>query len=135
MSDFEAQAELSVAPPPKRLSSDEIRELAEAPSHIYFVYSAGLVKIGYSANWPARVDSVCQGCPDHAELILVMPGDRQMERGYHALFHEYSHRGEWFRCEGKMREFLVRFASPESVDALVLAEEDYASLPTPEVRQ
>lgn len=111
--------------PHRRPSEDELRALAEAPSHVYFIYSAGLVKIGYSTNWPARTDAVCQGCADHAELILVMTGDRKMERGYHALFSDYHHQGEWFRCEGKVREFLMHYASEQGREALILAEETY----------
>jgi hypothetical protein len=107
----------------RRPSEDELRALADAPSHIYFIYSAGLVKIGFSTNWPARTDAVCQGCADHAELILVMTGGRDLERGYHNLFRDYHHQGEWFRCEGKMRQFLMNYAPEEGRDALVLAEE------------
>lgn len=104
----------------------ELVELLDAPSHIYFIYSGGLVKIGFSTNWRKRVESVCQGCPEHAEMIMVMTGDRQMEAGYHALFGEYRVRGEWFRCEGKMREFLHRFTTPEGRENLELAEASFA---------
>jgi hypothetical protein len=55
-----------------------------------------------------------------------MPGDRKMEAGYHALFHEYRETGEWFRCEGKVREFLERFAGPSGREALNAAFEDVA---------
>lgn len=111
--------------PHRRASEDEMQALIEAPSHVYFIYSAGLVKIGFSTNWTARTDAVCQGCPDHAELIMVMTGDRKMERGYHALFSDYHHLGEWFRCDGKVREFLMHFASEEGQNALIMAEENY----------
>lgn len=108
-----------------RRSEEELRALIEAPAHVYFVYSAGLVKIGFSTNWRARTDAVCQGCADYAELIMVMTGGRDLEQGYHTLFHEYRHQGEWFRCEGKMREFLMHYATEEGRDALTLAEESY----------
>lgn len=107
----------------RRQSEAELRALAEAPSHVYFIYSAGLVKIGFSTNWPARTDAVCQGCADHAELIMVMTGGRDLERGYHALFRDYHHQGEWFRCDGKVRDFLMHYAPEEGRDALILAEE------------
>jgi len=129
----------SIRPPPPepytgKLSPREIElmEILDQPSHIYFVYSAGRVKIGYSTNWRSRVDAVCQGCPHHAELILVMPGDMKMERGYQALFHEYHESGEWFRCDGKMREFLQHFSSEVGRDALEMAEAHFAELNAPE---
>lgn len=104
-----------------------IADLHNAPSHVYFIYSAGLVKIGFSTNWTARVDSVCQGCPHYACLVLVMPGDRKMERGYHALFGDYRESGEWFRCEGKIREFLMHYASDMGKDDLQAAEDAFGA--------
>jgi Meiotically Up-regulated Gene 113 (MUG113) protein len=110
-----------------RISAESvpIEELHNAPSHVYFIYSAGLVKIGFSTKWTARVDAVCQGCPHYATLVLVMPGDRNMERGYHALFHEYHSNGEWFLCEGKMREFLLRYTTDIGREELLAAEEAF----------
>ena len=107
---------------PRRSDDAAIESRLAAPSHIYFIYSAGLVKIGYSTEWRSRVERVCNGCPHPAALILVIPGDEQQERGFHAMFAAYRERGEWFRCEGKVREFLQRYASPEGREILELAE-------------
>jgi hypothetical protein len=104
---------------------EALRELVEAPEHIYFIYSAGRVKIGFSTNWRVRVDAVCQGCSHHAELVLVMPGTREMEQGYHALFAGSREGGEWFRLEGNMRRFLDRYASAYGRELLDLAHEDF----------
>jgi len=126
MSTFEAKEEVSAAPAPSARNRDgEIAALMAAPSHVYFVYSAGLVKIGFSTDWLSRTDTVCRGCPHEGYVILVMPGDRKMEAAYHALFDEYRSVGEWFRCEGKMREFLVMFSSDEGREALAHAEESF----------
>jgi hypothetical protein len=100
--------------------------LVNAPSHVYFIYSAGLIKIGFSTNWFQRFEDISQGCAYPAELVLVMPGDRKMEAGYHALFGDYRMNREWFRCEGKVREFLVRFSTPEGRENLELAEASFA---------
>lgn len=108
-------------------TADELNECFDAPSHVYFIYSAGLVKIGYSTEWETRVRSVRQGCAHHSELVLVMPGDQQMEAGYHDLFAAYREGGEWFRCEGKMREFLLKFASRDGVENLKFAEYHFAA--------
>lgn len=102
----------------------EIAELMAAPSHVYFVYSAGLVKIGFSTDWLARVETVSRGCPHDAQTILVMPWSRTDEAGFHALFDEYRTVGEWFRCEGKVREFLMMYATKEGREQLELALED-----------
>lgn len=110
-----------------------LQALLDAPSHIYFVYSAGRVKIGYSTNWRARVDAVCQGCGHEAQLILVMTGDREMEKGYHALFSDYQESGEWFRLDGDLRRFLDRYASADGREILKLAHEGFLELPRSEL--
>lgn len=111
--------------PRLRLGREELTELLEAPSHVYFIYSGGFLKIGFSTNWRERVDGVCQGCVHPAEMVLVMPGDRSMEAEYHALFHEYRFDREWFRCEGKVREFLLRFTTEVGREVFTLAEESF----------
>lgn len=103
----------------------QIQECMDAPSHIYFIYSAGRVKIGFSTNWRDRVDAVCQGCSHHAELVLVMPGEHEMEQGYHSIFAESRESGEWFRLEGNVRRFLDRYASDVGKEALDLAHQDF----------
>jgi hypothetical protein len=122
MSTIDDKREVSAAPSP---NEPTLRELMDEPSHVYFIYSAGLVKIGFSADWLSRTDRICGAGPHEARVILVMPGDRKMEAGYHALFSDYRANGEWFRCEGKMREFLMAFATDVGREELQLAEEDF----------
>jgi hypothetical protein len=99
-----------------------LQALLDAPEHIYFIYSAGLVKIGYSTDWRTRVDTVCRGCAEPAELLLVMTGDRKMEQQYHVLFSESREGGEWFRLEGNVRRFLERYATPAGKEILELID-------------
>ena len=101
------------------------QELLDAPSHVYFIYSAGRVKIGFSTRWQGRVDEVCQGCGHESELILVMPGDRKMERDYHTLFSASRETGEWFRLDGDVRRFLDLYASAEGREVLNLAHDGF----------
>lgn len=107
---------------------EALQDRIDAPEHIYFVYSAGRVKIGYSTNWRARVDAVCQGCGHEAALVLVMPGDRKMEQGYHSLFHESRESGEWFRLDGNVRRFLDLYASAEGREVLKLAHDGFLEI-------
>lgn len=122
MSTIDEQREVSRAPSPNERT---LRELMDEPSHVYFIYSAGMVKIGYSTDWLRRTDAVCQGCPHDARVVLVLTGDRRMESAYHALFSDYRTNGEWFRCEGKMREFLMLYCTTTGREDLQLAEESY----------
>ena len=109
-------------------SRECLQELLDAPEHVYFIYSAGLVKIGYSTNWRARFDDIYQGCSHHAELILVMPGDRKLERDYHTLFAESRMGGEWFRLEGNVRRFLEIYASEVGRENLEFSHQDFLEM-------
>lgn len=106
---IEEKTEMPNAHPTER---EARQQWIDAPEHVYFIYSAGRVKIGYSTDWFKRMETICVACPHQAELILVMPGNRKMERGYHALFSDYRETGEWFRLDGDLRRFLDMNASP-----------------------
>lgn len=63
--------------------------------YIYFVGSLERVKIGYSANYETRLNSLKSMVPFY-EVDLVLKGDQQMERGFHSLFIDYWDSFEWF---------------------------------------
>jgi hypothetical protein len=111
--------------PPHRISDADLTTWAAAPEHVYFVYSAGRVKIGFSRDWMRRVDRVANGCPHHCETILVVPGGREHERQFHELFADLRVTGEWFLYDGILRRFLDLYASPDGRDALELAHESF----------
>lgn len=73
----------------------------------------GFVKIGYTSNpnVMTRVKSVesSTSCPFPLKLIKAVKGDRQFEKCLHDYFKKYSSkngRGEWFKLEGKLAEFV-----------------------------
>jgi hypothetical protein len=98
----------------------EVQKWLDAPSHVYFILSDRRVKIGVSTNWRERVDSIIRSSSHDAQLILVVPGDRSYEQGLHDLFEDYRANGEWFDCEGKLLEFLLRYCSEEGREILEL---------------
>lgn len=64
---------------------------------VYFVklISTGHIKIGYSANVPARMQSLLR---DHGplDLLAVIPGTLDDERAHHGQFAALRVIGEWF---------------------------------------
>ncbi len=112
-------------PSPHQPSDADLAIWAAAPEHVYFVYSAGRVKIGYSRDWLRRVDRIANGCPHHCEPILVVPGGREHELQFHELFADLRVTGEWFLYDGNLRRFLDLYASSDARDALDLAHESY----------
>lgn len=73
---------------------------------IYFAYSAGRIKIGYSQLVSGRIKQLATSAPFKPILVLVIPGKRGDEQDLHIRFHEDRLHGEWFRISDTVREYL-----------------------------
>jgi hypothetical protein len=82
---------------------------------IYFVLDPGLkaVKIGYTANkytLASRLNDFKTGTASMFELIGSMDGSKDDERKIHIRFAGLHIRGEWFRDDATMREYIAKCA-------------------------
>jgi hypothetical protein len=84
---------------------------AGAQRRTYFVRCGGFVKIGIAWNVRHRLCGLQVGNPEPLELLGELTGDHEIE--LHGLFREYRHRGEWFRLEGTLAEYLGKSNSEE----------------------
>lgn len=75
-------------------------------SSIYFMYSAGRIKIGFSAGLRSRHNGLKKAGPYPPVVLLVIPGTEKDERKLHARFKEDRLHGEWFALSPKIRSFL-----------------------------
>lgn len=68
---------------------------------VYFIQASdsGYIKIGWSTDVAARVESLQMGFPEKLQLLLAFKGTRAMEKQLHEKFVSYRVRGEWFRPE------------------------------------
>jgi hypothetical protein len=77
---------------------------------VYFIQAgdSGLVKIGCAQDPKKRL--ACLQLHNHEKLRLlrVMRGMREVEADLHHRFHEYRVRGEWFRLEGGLAEYVKK---------------------------
>lgn len=75
---------------------------------VYFITNGvrGRVKIGFSERHDVRLKSLQIACPDDLTVIGTLPGTRRLEAKMHKRFHEYREKGEWFRIEGELAEFI-----------------------------
>lgn len=77
-------------------------------SYVYFIERDGLVKIGYSGNLGQRINQIC------GTLINFVPGGSAEELRYHKRFADLRVRGEWFRNDPPLTNFLASLpACPE----------------------
>ncbi len=75
-------------------------------SYIYVMECAGFVKIGLTQNPNSRL-AICQTfSPFPVRLIGFLEGTRQQEAALHAKLSAHRVRGEWFRMEGAVADYI-----------------------------
>ena len=96
------QMSVIVAFMPKRITS--------AHGHIYFIQNQSnhLIKIGYSKDVERRFRQHQLNVPDTLELIakFYCRGPARYERLVHTLFKDLRVKGEWFRPNGRIFDFV-----------------------------
>lgn len=82
---------------------------------IYFIYHNEYIKIGFSADPWGRLASLQTAHYQRLDLLAIMPGDQAAEREIHRRFWKHRERGEWFRDNALLRQFIdeVRGRYPE----------------------
>lgn len=93
-----------------RVAPSVIVETNKAAGHssvVYFVAAGKYLKIGFSVDVHARIESFRTGCPDEIELLATIPGGAKEERRLHKRFAHLHHRGEWFRFEGSLADYVA----------------------------
>lgn len=72
---------------------------------VYFMWSAGKIKIGYTADILRRWDELQIRSAVHVELLLTLEGGPDLELDLHRIFKPDRLRGEWFRISDTMLGF------------------------------
>lgn len=86
----------------------ECRKHSDDEGTIYFVESAGFVKIGYTnATARERLRAFQTSSPLDFRVLVTTHGDTDLERKLHDLFKDQHHRGEWFLSGGPLNELVV----------------------------
>jgi len=85
-----------------------------APKHpvrpedeVYFLYSAGMVKIGVSNDITVRKRSFSTAAPTPQDVVMALPGSYPLEREFHERFSDCRSHGEWFRLSPELRSFIL----------------------------
>lgn len=81
---------------------------------IYAIRCGEFVKIGYATNpWKRRLQiRLCNPYP--CDMLGFSPGALVDEKSLHSKFAAYHHRGEWFRLEGLVAEFVAGLENRET---------------------
>lgn len=73
---------------------------------VYFVRFGGLVKIGWTGNLKKRMAEV-----PNEEILGTVPGTMEDEKRCHVAFAHLRVKGEWFRPEPDLLEFIAGVAT------------------------
>jgi hypothetical protein len=109
------------SPPPKRLFDTPIPDVPERiwqpfmprdrPKRIanrtYVVRCGSLVKIGMASDVERRFRDLTAMNALPLEMVVVLPGGREVERPLHLRFARYRDHDEWFRVEGELASWIA----------------------------
>lgn len=95
----------------KFLIEKKKRELRQGGEKHYVYFMGNLkykfCKIGYSNNPNKRLSSIQIGCPFTLEIIKTIEGSQEREKKTQKYFKKYKERGEWYRIEGELKDYLL----------------------------
>ena len=75
---------------------------------VYFIGADDMpfVKIGKTQNLEKRMAGIQTSIPFDLKVYFTIPGGCKEEKLSHQAFEQYRKRGEWFRIEGKLKEYM-----------------------------
>jgi hypothetical protein len=73
---------------------------------IYFLRAGDFIKIGQSIKWRRRLSNICVASPLDVVPLHVEMAEPSRERRLHERFKNLHHRGEWFRAEQPLLEYI-----------------------------
>lgn len=101
---------LAPSPRPSDLTRDLFLQISDwrpvNKGWVYFIRAGDFIKIGYALDVRTRLNALQVGTPEKLEIIWQEPGEKRHEVKYHQQFAAQRERGEWFRYEGALKEFL-----------------------------
>ena len=80
----------------------------QPPGKCYFIGCGEFVKIGFSINPYARLKELQTGCPLEMAMLGIVSSEKFGEKYLHKLFDGFRERGEWFRIDDKIQDFIDR---------------------------
>ena len=73
---------------------------------IYFIQHENYVKIGYTLEPKRRVIEIQVSMPTELKVLLIIEGNKKLEKELHSLFVSLKTRGEWFLLDGVIEEYI-----------------------------
>lgn len=82
--------------------------------HVYFIQNGDMIKIGISQNVLGRLAALQTANSTTLVLLGTIPnGGKSLESRLHSHFSHLRRRGEWFRAEPELVEYIEAALAPE----------------------
>jgi len=78
----------------------------EASHRVYFIQTNDFIKIGFTRNMTRRFEGINSSVPYDITLLHEMPGSFDLEVDMHRKFKHLRVKGEWFRAEPELVDFI-----------------------------
>jgi len=85
-----------------------IEDFGPAPhlGYVYFIRTTEAIKIGYTKNTPSRFSNLQTSNPETLVFLGATRGTKEDERDLHQMFCHLQIRGEWFRVEEELLDYI-----------------------------
>ena len=93
----------------KRKYKQEVSKFNNRKQDVYFIGNVenAIVKIGKSDCIESRFKQIQPMSPLKLEILKTESSIIKQERDFHKEFSEYRLHGEWFKIDGRLKEFLL----------------------------
>jgi hypothetical protein len=88
----------------------KIKNATKNKGFVYFIvnYEQKVCKIGYSLNPEKRLKEIQTCYPYRLIIHKKVVGDLKKEKWFHKVFSRYKTKGEWFRIEGDLKDYIYK---------------------------
>ena len=76
------------------------------PRCVYFIQIGEFIKIGWTGSIAKRRGQIQSSIPYDVTLLHTILGDYELEEILHAQFQHLHHRGEWFRADTELIDYI-----------------------------
>ena len=89
----------------------------EVRKYVYFAENGGYIKIGLSKDIAARISNLQTGSPLKITLLAYFEATEEDEKMLHRRYKHFRNRGEWFRKNKALMDF-IDFVAQFNVDMM-----------------
>lgn len=88
------------------LATEDEPFIPRRQNYVYFIKCLDFVKIGIAFDPKDRLSQLQSGSPLPLTMVSYIKAGAALERVLHKRFSQYRHNREWFKLDGRLKEFI-----------------------------